>query len=279
MSRTRKQRSRGFPATAPQPVVNIAQARSKRAALQPDRKTGIFLACPTASGRVNFSIAMTFGRAMASSAMAECPFNFTIHCEVAQRPVDYARNRIVRVFLHESDADWLIMADEDQVVPDNFWHLCTVHDADVVSALTPVWVGNMDPETMLRVNNYGLDEKNRCYNLPIPPDSQQQPYAVPIVGTGMIAIRRRVFAPKPHGVGDSPFYFTYMPDRKVMGGEDVNFSVECQRAGFTLAAHPGVRCDHIKEMPLWQIDRYYHARRDAEAAGRAPTVAQRLSIG
>ena len=269
----------GFPSSQPGPVVNIAEYRTRRDALQPGRKPGIFLAIPTVSGRVNFSAAMTFGKAMASSHLEECPFRFTIHVEVQKRPVDYARNCIVKQFLHNSDDDWLVMADEDQLIPDNWWNLCTVRDADVVGGLTPVWVGNKDPEAMLRVNNYGVDEQNRCYNLPVPENTGGQPYRVPIVGTGLIAIRRRVFAPKPAGVGDTPFYFTFEDDRRIRGGEDVNFSVECNRAGFVLAVHPGVWSDHMKELPLMQVERYYKARSEMEKAGRQLTQAQRISIG
>src|SRR3990172_7741882 len=160
------------------------------------------------------------------------------------------------------------MIDDDHVVRENFWQLCLVKDAHVVSALTPVWVGNMDPECMLRVNNYGVDSESRCYNLPIPDDSVKLPYRVPIVGTGCIAIRRRVFAPKPHGVGDTPFYFTHQDDRKVRGGEDINFSVECNRAGFVLAVHPQVRFGHVKALDLWQVEQYYQARKAMELEGR-----------
>lgn len=261
------------------PVVNIAQKRSVRESLQPGRKTGIFVAVPTVSGKVHFTIPITFARLMASNGLDECPFQFSVHIEPGKRPTDYSRNSIVKTFLEESDADWLVMIDDDQVVPENFWQLCTVTDADVVAGITPVWVGNMDPETMWRVNNYGVDNEGRCYNLPAPPPEVKAPYRVPVVGTGCIAIRRRVFAPAPHGVGDTPFYFTHQKDRKVMGGEDVNFSVECNRAGFTLAVNPSVWFDHMKEIPLMQVEQYYQARRAMEIAGKAPSETQRLSIG
>jgi hypothetical protein len=279
MATVRKQRQGQFASSPPAPVVNIADRRSKREPLQAGRKPIIFLAVPSTTGKLNFTIAMLFGRVMASSALDECPFRFIVHTEVGKRGIDYARNSIVRTFLHDTDADWLYMIDDDQVVPDNFWQLCTVRDADVVSGLTPVWVGNMDAETMLRVNNYAVDSEHRCYNLPAPDESVKQPYRVPILGTGCIAIHRRVFAPKPHGVGDAPFYFTFMDDRKVRGGEDINFSVECNRAGFVLAVHPAVWFDHMKEMPLMQIERYYQARKAMEMAGKQPTEMQRLSIG
>lgn len=277
--RKRGQRTRSFSATAPSPIVNIAEHRSHREALQPGRKPSVFIAALCVTGRLHYTIAMAFARAMASSMIAECPFRFGVHAEPGKRGHDYARNSIVKFFLENTDADWLMMIDEDEVVPDNFWQLCTVNDADIVSGVTPVWVANMDPEAMLRVNQYGIDSEGQCYNLPTPDDAVKQPYRVPIVGTGCIAIRRRVFAPRPHGVGSSPFYFTYMDDRKVKAGEDINFGVEANRAGFVLAVHPQVRLDHVKELPLWQIEQYYRARKAMELAGRATTDQQRLSVG
>lgn len=279
MSRKRKQRKHSFSAKAPAPIVNIAEKRSQRESIQPNRKTGIFVAVLSLTGRIHFTIGMAFGRAMASSAVAECPFRFTIHVEPGKRGADYARNSIVKTFIEDSDADWLIMIDEDEVVPENFWQLCTVSDSDIVSGLTPVWVGNMDPEVMLRVNNYGVDSEGRCYNLPVPADDVKLPYRVPIVGTGCIAIRRRVFAPKPHGLGVNPFYFMHEEDRKVKSGEDINFSVEANRLGFVLCVHPLIRFDHVKEVPLWQVEAYYHARKKMEDSGKQATDEQRISIG
>lgn len=278
MSHTRRHKP-AFRSVAPGPIVNIAEKRSLRGALQPNRKPHVFIAVPTLSGDVHFTIAMLFGRAMASSLVPECPYTFTTHIEAGTRGIDYARNQIVKIFLKDSDADWLVMIDADQVVPDNFWEMVTVTDADIVSGVTPVWVGNMDPETMLRVNNYAVNAEARCYNLPMPDDTMTQPYRVPVCGTGCIAIRRRVFAPKPYGVGSDPFYFTYNENRKTLGGEDINFSVECNHAGFILAVHPKVRFDHIKALPLGQIERYYKARKAMELEGRAVTPDQMLSTG
>lgn len=280
MPRKRKQKkARYFQSTAPAAIVNIAQVRSRREPLQADRKSSMFIAIPTLSGRVDATIATNFFRAGASSMLAECPFRFAVHIERGQRPADYARNRIVKTFMEDTDCDWLVMIDDDEVVPDNFWQLCTVRDADIVSGLTPVWVANMDPEAMLRVNNYGINAEGHCYNLPIPDESVKQPYRVPICGTGCIAIRRRVFAPKPHGLGIAPFAFSYMEDRKVRAGEDINFSVSANRAGFVLTVHAGVRFDHEKGLPLWQVEKYYQARKAMEVAGKQTTDAQRISIG
>lgn len=280
MARKRKQKkARAFSSTAPAPIVNIANARSARHALQPDRKPQVLLACPTVDGNINYTIGVQMARAMASSEYDECPFKFAVHVEPGKRPIDYARNRIVQLFM-KTDADWLIMWDQDQAIPENFYEMCMVTDADVVSALVPVWVGNMDPEAMFRINAYGVNDKGQCFNLPMPPDDVNLPYRVPITGTGCIAIRRRVFAPPPHGLGmKAPFYFTYMDDRKVQGGEDINFGVNANKAGFVLAVHPSVRVDHVKPVPLWQVDAWHRAASAMEAEGRQTTDEQRLSIG
>lgn len=280
MGREAKARAaRRFPDRPPAQIVNIAAYRSKRQPLQADRKVGVFVAVPTIDGNVHYSIPISFAKMMQSNSVAECPFLFTVHIEAGKRGPDYARNCIVKTFLEDNDADWLVMIDADQGVPDDFWKLCTVLDADVVAAVTPVWVGNMSPETMMRINHYGVDSEGRCFNLQTPPDTAKQPYRVPAVGTGCIAIRRRVFAPKPAGVGTSPFYFTYEDDRKVRGGEDINFSVDCQRAGFVVAAHPEVWFDHVKPLSLKQVEDWYKARHKMEMEGRTTTDEQRLSIG
>ncbi len=279
MARKRSQRTRSFPATAPAPIVNIAERRSQREGLQPKRKPTIFIAVLSVTGKLHFTIAMMFARATASSMVEECPFRFIVHVEPGKRGADYARNLIVKNFMDNSDADWLVMIDEDEVVPENFWELCTVRDADIVSGLTPVWVGNMDPEVMLRVNNYGVDNEGRCYNLPSPDDSITNPYRVPLVGTGCIAIRRRVFAPRPHGLGTEPFYFTHEENKKIKAGEDINFGVDANKAGFVVAVHPKVKFDHVKEIALWQVEQYYQARKAMEVAGKQATDEQRISIG
>lgn len=279
MARKRKQRNRGLIQKAPDPIVNIAERRSRRESLESHRKPSVFIAVPTVDGNVHFTIAIEFGRAMASSMLDECPFKFKVHIEPGKRGIDYARNEIVRKFMEETDDDWLLMVDADEVMPQNFWQLCAVRDVDIISALTPVWVGNMDPEVMLRVNNYGLDKEGRCYNLPIPDDSVTDPYRVPVVGTGCIAIRRRVFAPKPFGLGLNPFYFTREENQKIRAGEDINFSVNANKAGFVLAVHPKVWFDHMKELPLRQVEMYANARVAMAASGKSSTDEQRISIG
>lgn len=237
----------------------------------PDNRVKIFFACPSVDGRVNWSIAHQMGKMMAYNAAVDSPLSFATFIMIGQRPIEYARNKIVQEFM-KSDCHWLYMVDADQVMPENFWELVRV-PTDIVSGETYCWVGNGYKPGRLRVNQYGLDPASQCFNV-TPPEGQNAPYLVPVVGTGCIAIRRRVF----EKLGDRPFKFTYTDESKVIAGEDVNFSVDAQRAGFRIAVHPGVKFGHVKELDLAQVKEYGEAYHEFKASGREHQMADMLSI-
>lgn len=242
-------------------------------------KIPIMFAVPSESGRVNWSIAMAIGRMMFNSQAAGCPFQFDTHIIAGIRPIQYARNIIVEKFL-DSPCQWLIMVDDDQVVPENFWQLVTISDADVVSGKTNCWVGNGYLPGRLRVNQYGLIKREEiefpeCYNLSPTAEHEKQPYRVPIIGTGCIAIRRHVI----EALGPNCFQFSYRRNGSIMGGEDINFSQACNQAGFAIAVHPLVKFGHMKHVDLALVDEYAAARVAFEATGKTHDPISMLSIG
>ena len=242
-------------------------------------KTPIMFAVPSESGRVNWSIAMAVGRMMYNSQAAGCPFQFDTHIIAGIRPIQYARNIIVEKFL-ESPCQWLIMVDDDQVVPENFWQMVTVGNADVVSGKTHCWVGNGYLPGRLRVNQYGLIKREEieypeCYNISPTAEVEKGPYVVPIVGTGCIAIRRHVI----EALGPNCFQFSYRRNGSIMGGEDINFSQACNQSGFVIAVHPGVKFGHMKTVDLGQVDEYAQARVEFERAGKPHSPVDMLSVG
>ena len=251
-----------LPDAGPPPVFNPTAENRLR----------IFFGVPTVSGKVNWSIAHQMGKMMAYSRDPSSPIEFATSFIVGQRPVEYARNNLVKQFLTQTDAHWLMMVDDDQVMPENFWELVRV-PVDVVSGTTNVWVGNGYLPGRLRVNQYGLNEKAQCFNL-TPPDEPPGPYLVPIVGTGCVAIRRRVF----EKLGDHPFRFTYDEYGKMIAGEDVNFCMDTLKAGFKIAVHPTVKFGHVKEIDLAQIGEFEKASREFHAAGREHLPNDMLSV-
>ena len=246
-------------------------------------KPGIMYTALTVDGNVNWSIAQSMAWAQGVNGKEGFPFEFGTKLQVGTRPVEYARNLLTEDFYNKApeNFEWLLMVDQDQVVPQDFWRLCLVGDADVVSGLTYTWMGRNDPACHLRVNQYGLNEKSQCYNLDVPPDviSKGTPYRIPIAGTGCIAIRRRVFAPPPHGLGVSPWRFTYEERGKTKAGEDINFSVDASQAGFVFTVMPSVKFGHVKELDIAQVKTWYDARHAADNAGIAQTPDKMVSIG
>ena len=259
----------------------------KRAALReanpatdrPARKARIMFAVPTESGRLNWSIAHQMARMMYNTAQPDCPMTFATSIKAGVRPIQYARNLIAAEFL-ASDCDWLIMVDDDQVVPENFWQLCNVPNGDVVSGKTYCWVGNGYLPGRLRVNQYGLIKREEieypeCYNISPTAEVEKGPYVVPIVGTGCIAIRRHVI----EALGPNCFQFSYRRNGSIMGGEDINFSQACNQSGFVIAVHPGVKFGHMKTVDLGQVDEYAQARVEFERAGKPHSPVDMLSVG
>ena len=244
--------------------------------VHPSGKIGVLLAVPTLSGNVNWSIAHQFGMAGAYNSDPANPFHFQTLIQNGCTPVEFARNCIVEQFL-ASQCTWLYMWDADQVIPDNWPALLMLRDhAKILSATTFVWVGNKHIPWRLRLNQYSLDEKSQCYN--IGPASKDQPYWVPIVGTACMAVHREVFETlrksRPH-----PFYMTHHENEKIKAGEDVNFCVDAQKAGFPILAHPGVIFDHVKQLPLMQVGETISGATHARMNNLQPTIEQMLSVG
>lgn len=246
------------------------------------KKIGVFVAVPALSGSVDVSIATQFQRMGANSVDPRCPWYFMTQIVRGQRPIEWVRNQISEYFVHETECEWLVMIDEDQIMPDNWWNMLAVRDADIVSGTTYCWVGNDYAAGRLRVNQYDLkisnrgmpDEKAECYNIE-PPDTKGQPYQALIVGTGCIAIRRKVF----HRLGCAPFKFTQYWNGRYRGAEDINFSIAARKAGFKIAVHPGVVFGHVKPLDLRQISEYVAARLLMEKEGRTHRVDDMLSLG
>ena len=257
----------GAPATASSAIVPTGQ------------KVGVMFAVPSEDGRVHASIAFHIGRMMYNRDRPECPFRFDTHVVPGVRPIQFARNLIVDTFL-ASDAQWLIMVDDDQVVPENFWQLMTVSDADVVSGKTYCWVGNKYTAGRLRLNQYSLIKREEvefpeCYNVWEPAEAKGQPYRVPIVGTGCIAIRRHVL----EALGPNCFQFSYKKNGSIMGGEDINFSQMCNQSGFVIAVHPGVRFGHVKSLDLAEVADWEEAHHAHRLTGKPHDPIDVLSIG
>lgn len=260
------------------------QVANRPAPAPSNQKVGVMVRVPAGDGDVNWTIAHQFAVMGVNNRDPACPLVFDCQVLPGVKPIEYARNIMLEQFL-ASPCQWLVMWDADQMVPDNWWQLLTVPEADVVSARIPVWVDNNYAQGRVRLNQYGLVKREgvdfpECFNLfpgrmvgmETEPD---KPYRVPIVGTGGIAIRRHVV----EALGANLFHFTHKANGSIMGGEDINFSQLCNMHGFAIYVHPGVRFDHVKAVPLGRVEEYATARGAFERAGGLHTPEDVLSIG
>lgn len=138
---------------------------------------------------------------------------------------DLARNELVKLFLQESHEpdDVFVMLDDDHLFPPDILDRLTKWNKDVVGALAFRRGQPFFPCFFMRAPNgaYGIV-------------SEWEPGLMEcaLVGTGAIAIRRRVFEQLADAGYPWPFFrYVYPRDDTVMPSEDVYFSQCCERAG------------------------------------------------
>lgn len=161
-----------------------------------------------------------------------------------------ARNKVVRNFLDEHTAEWLLWIDSDMVFPpDSLDRLVAAADSDerpIVGGLCfGLWLGSGTPEIFPTI--YWWDDDNddpgvvRANNYP---DNT----VFPVGGTGsaFILIHRRVLeAMRERYPEPFPWYQeAVLTGRPV--AEDMTFCLRAVTAGFPIAVHTGVKVGHVK---------------------------------
>lgn len=151
-----------------------------------------------------------------------------------------ARHLIVKAFLR-TDQDICVMCDDDTIPPIE-WPGIVEHvaegRADICAAVVPIAVEG----TTFLPNVFRRDDTmSKGYALDNAFIKEKGLQEVDAVGTGLIAIHRRVFedkrlvAPFKASFGDGP-------------GEDVSFCRRAKEAGFLLTVDFDIWCDHYVEV-------------------------------
>ena len=200
-----------------------------------------------------------------------CPYRFTVGLVANVRPVDYARNLIVKEVL-ETDASRLWFIDSD-VIPSHNCIQILKHDADIVAGIYPMW-GQMhrdkpEPPTPQfavydRTSDGFLHQEIREHGV--------APCGA--AGTGMMVIRRKVLEDprmrldpnfkdllgRPQTVADDAppclFKELHAPNGRFEATEDMDFCFRAGELGYTLLADHGVKCDHIKTIGILDVVDY-----------------------
>lgn len=179
-----------------------------------------------------------------------------------------SRNVLVKNFLEQTNAKWLLMIDSDQRLPIHVWDILTqnAHDKErpVVSGLVfaaffneddtlrpvPTIYRMVDGRGLVAIDNYPID----------------QLIEVDAVGTGCLLIHRDVLLElQSKATENQGPNWAWFVDGAIAGtwfGEDLLFSKRLQSLNIPIHAHTGAICAHHKE--FWMDDRHHKFIRDAE---------------
>lgn len=153
--------------------------------------------------------------------------------------VSDVRNRIAHGFLH-GHADVLVMVDDDVVPNVRFLELLVEQMGrfDVMGGIVMV----AKPFQVHKPNVFTNDEHLGWIFADPPPESSPI-VSADAVGTGCIAIKRRVLEKLP-----APFQAVYDRDGMLAYGEDINFCRRAIWAGFKVGANYNCMCEHYDDV-------------------------------
>ena len=176
---------------------------------------------------------------------------------VAGYPVDRVRNQISKRFL-ESDADYLLMIDDDTVPPATVLDMAR-HDKDIVGALcyayTPAMgyysVAYPSGSSDLKAQRLGIGDQIEHRGL----------MEIELVSSACLLIHRRVLAAL-----DPPYFKMELDDDCLLikDSEDFSFCRKAGAAGFSVWLDTDQPCNHFKALDMYASVRWaqeYAARR------------------
>lgn len=179
----------------------------------------------------------------------EIQFEFP-YIQVGNSIVDIARLRQLEHFINNSEAEWFINIDCDELWSKDAITKLVKNDADIVSA--PVHYKN-PPYTP----NFFLYDRGLNQVMPVLEYINDKPFEVDGVGFGFIAIKRDAALQLYHHYGEklfkSPRYNSW--GNHVLG-EDLSFCYRAKQLGLKIVVDPQVSVAHLSYSPIGRDD--YH---------------------
>jgi hypothetical protein len=163
---------------------------------------------------------------------------------------DDARNTITRAFMDQTSQpdDTLVMLDADHEHPKTIIERLVSHNLPVVGALAFTRLPPHRPCVAFRHNG------QMAY--PTEWEPYDGPVQVTIVGSGAIAIQRRVFETlQTHGYCWPWFRLVYDENEVTQEGEEVYFGRTCEKAGVSVYCDMGMVTPHLG---LQRVDETTH---------------------
>ncbi len=168
------------------------------------------------------------------------------------KPVDWARNCIVRDFL-ASGFEWLLMIDNDMGPPPNLLDMVDRAERRM-DILVPKFYRIADHEAIqaLQLQTGAGLQLLLCWQCFASGLGRNEWCEIAWSGAGVMFVHRRVF----EGLGNTPWFRFAQDDYgKTMNSEDVVFCQKARKAGFTVWGNQQFEADHYKTVPLSRIAR------------------------
>lgn len=172
-----------------------------------------------------------------------------------------SRNVVVKTFLEQTDADWLLMIDSDERLSLETWHklIDSAHDKDrpIVSGL--VFAAFFDDQDGLRPvpTIYRMDPEKGLEAIDAYPIDKL--IEVDATGTGCLLIHRSVLLDMQNQAtpnqGKDWAWFVEGAIDGTYFGEDLLFSKRLKSMGYKIFAHTGAILPHHKQ--FWLDDRHH----------------------
>lgn len=172
------------------------------------------------------------------------------------KPIDYARNCVVKEFL-ASGFDWLLMIDNDMAPPLNLFEMLE-RAGSQMQILVPKFYRHV--EVVRRADSVVADAHTASGETGVA--LCWQPLAVGLgknewcelasAGTGVMFVHRRVL----EQLGNQAWFrFTYDNLGMIVEGEDVGFCKKARRVGFSTWGNQQFEADHFKTVGLSALAR------------------------
>lgn len=247
----------------------------KRPTPKQRQKRYIHIAVPTEHNVMGDGVVPFVSSLDRSSMDPANPYRFSWEKVHMQRPVEYARNKLVTTFLRQTDAERLWFIDTDMVVPENALKLLE-SDADIVAPITFAFDhARGDWTAGLKLCLFKYDEEKQTFHSIVPADGAVRYVDIEAAGTAAMLIKRHVLEDRrmwldPHytDLKEQPavldldkdvlpiFRNRYAPNGEILRGEDLDFCLRAHRLGYRIVGDLGVRFGHLKIVDLDHVAQF-----------------------
>lgn len=242
----------------------------------------VAIAVPMYDGMLNAGMMLFPGEA-AKWGRAQYPkrYEFSVLTNHFQRPVEYARNLLVRDFLR-SPADVLWFIDADMIPRESVFRVFeALEGADMACGRAHSYQDEIDKPggvTGIKVEARTKNAHDDLFTNIVPSADSPEIQNVDACGGACLLIKRhvledkRLLLPTTYLDGDGSerdqndmqdrddwapaiFRTLYAPNGKLIRGEDIDFTYRATQLGYTLRAHLGAEIGHFKTIDIDGVER------------------------